>query len=356
MVVIARNKIKQTSGKQKITGLIIACFISVFFGTSILIIQSKSYNLPIKEYLLNAGYSLCLGLSLFANGPFFRLVERGWLSWVKRPIRSLVIAISFHLIYSTIAILLVNWLYFIIIENQSFKLFFSWGGHYILISEYIILLIITAIIYAQSFFKEWREEVTEGEKLKQEAISLQYQVMQNQVNPHFLFNSLNTLGSLIDIDTKKAKEFTRELSLFYRELLFFKDKDLISLKEEINFLERYIYLQKIRFGDNFNVKIDLGNNISGEVIPMSIQMMVENAIKHNIISQERPLSISIGLMNENELFVENNYQPRENVQGSNRIGLNNLKERYMFLTGKELTILNDGKKFRITIPLIILQP
>ncbi|MBP7506599.1 MAG: histidine kinase [Prolixibacteraceae bacterium] len=356
MVVIAKNKVKQTSRKQIISGFAIAAFISIAFGTSILIIQSKSFNLPIKEYLLNAGYSIFLGLLLFANGPLFRLVERGWLSWVKRPFRSLVIALSFHLIYSTIAILFVNWLYFIVISNQSFKLFFSWGGHFILLSEYVILLIITAIIYAKSFFKEWRIEVTEGEKLKQEAISLQYQVMQNQVNPHFLFNSLNTLGSLIDIDTKKAKEFTRELSLFYRELLFFKDKDLISLKEEISFLERYIYLQKIRFGDNFNVEIDLGNNITGEVIPMSVQMMVENAIKHNIISNERPLSINIGLLSENELFVENNFQPRENVQGSNRIGLNNLKERYMFLTGKELTINNDSKKFRVTIPLIILQP
>ncbi len=356
MVVIAKNKVKQNSPKQIIIGLIIAAFISLAFGTSILIVQSKSFNLPVKEYLLNAAYSICLGLSLFANGPFFRLVERGWLSWVKRPVRSLFIALSFHLVYSTIAIFLINWLYFIIIGNQSFKAFFSWGGHYIFISEYFILLIITAIIYAKSFFKEWREKVIESQKLKQEAISLQYQVMQNQVNPHFLFNSLNTLGSLIDIDTKKAKEFTRELSLFYRELLFFKDKDLISLKEEISFLERYIYLQKIRFGENFNVKIDLGENIKGEVIPMSVQMMVENTIKHNIISHERPLSVTIGLMSENELFVENNYQPRENVQGSNRIGLNNLKERYMFLTGKELAILNDGKIFRITIPLIILQP
>jgi LytS/YehU family sensor histidine kinase len=158
------------------------------------------------------------------------------------------------------------------------------------------------------------------------------------------------------ISIQKRQKSSQGSFLCFTESYYFQDKDLISLKEEINFLERYIYLQKIRFGDNFNVKIDLGNNISGEVIPMSIQMMVENAIKHNIISQERPLSISIGLMNENELFVENNYQPRENVQGSNRIGLNNLKERYMFLTGKELTILNDGKKFRITIPLIILQP
>jgi len=254
-----------------------------------------------------------------------------------------------------VVIILWNWLWFIVLRKDTLAQFLSYGW-FIIIGEYIVLVIVTAISYSKSFFKVWLEEMLQGEKLKQEAIALQYQVMQNQVNPHFLFNSLNTLGSLIDIDTKKAKEFTRELSLFYRELLFFKDKDLISLKEEISFLERYIYLQKIRFGDNFNVEIDLGNNITGEVIPMSVQMMVENAIKHNIISNERPLSINIGLLSENELFVENNFQPRENVQGSNRIGLNNLKERYMFLTGKELTINNDSKKFRVTIPLIILQP
>jgi len=179
--------------------------------------------------------------------------------------------------------------------------------------------------------------------------------MQNQVNPHFLFNSLNTLGSLIDLDHQKAKEFTRELSMFYRELLYFKDKDLVPLSDELNFVRKYIYLQKIRFGDNFNVQVYF-NEVDGfEVIPMSIQMMIENAVKHNIISKDKPLNIIIGHSDDTEIFVENNLQLRENVSGSNHIGLKNLTERYKFLTGKEIIISRDEHFFRVTIPLINLK-
>ena len=179
--------------------------------------------------------------------------------------------------------------------------------------------------------------------------------MQNQVNPHFLFNSLNILGSLIDVDKEKAKKFTRELSLFYRELLHFKDKELVSVQEEINFVKKYIYLQKIRFGDNFDVEILLRENLKGEVVPMSLQMMIENAVKHNIISKDRPLKIIIGKFENDEIFVENNLQPKENVDGSNKIGLKNLQKRYKYLTDNEMKIESSQQYFRVTIPLVKLE-
>ncbi len=354
MVVIS-NKRKENKIRTRIIEIVIAGTISVIIGTVFLILGEKRINISWQHYLINVGYSLNLGLALFANGPIFRLIEKGWLSWVNRPTRSLIISISFHIIYSSIVIIFVNWFWFILLRGISISQFLDYGGVYIIGGEYFILFLVTAIIYAKSFFNEWRERVIQSETLKQEAIALQYQVMQNQVNPHFLFNSLNTLGSLIDIDSKKAKEFTRELSMYYRELLYFKDKDLIPLSEEINFLEKYIYLQKIRFGDNFDVEIKLNNNTDREVIPMSVQMMIENAVKHNIISKEKPLKITIRQSENDELLIENNLQPRENVSGSNKIGLNNLKERYKFLTDREMTISKDNDMFKVTIPLIVLQ-
>jgi|GEM_PF-403416 len=344
-----------TFKKNTLRQLLIAAIISVAIGTIFLLIGSQSHKIALNHFIWNAGYSLCLGLSLFANGLFFETIERKYISWKEYPVKSVFIALSFHLAYSSVVIILWNWLWFIVFRHETWEHFLTYGW-FIIIGEYIVLIIITSIIYAKSFFKEWLEEMIQGEKLKQEAIALQYQIMQNQVNPHFLFNSLNTLGSLIDLDTQKAKEFTRELSMFYRELLYFKDKDLVPLNEELDFLKKYIYLQKIRFGNNFEVQIHLNDANEYEVIPMSVQMMVENAVKHNIISIEKPLNILIGQSDESEIFVENNLQLRENVSGSNHIGLKNLTERYKFLTGKEMVITKNENFFRVTIPLINLKP
>ncbi|MCF8358003.1 MAG: histidine kinase [Prolixibacteraceae bacterium] len=331
--------------------ILIASAISIFIGTLFLLIGAQTWKIPFERYLWNAGYSVSLGLALFSNGFFFHFVERKYISWVHRPVKSVLIAIAIHLSYSTIVIIFINWLWFILIEKQTVNEFLSYGW-FIIIGEYIVLIIVTSIIYARSFFHEYREEAIQGERLKQEAIELQYQVMQNQVNPHFLFNSLNVLGSLIDVDKEKAKTFTRELSIFYRDVLRFKDKEIVALKDEIDFLQRYIYLQKIRFGDNFDVEFYLKQDIPGNVIAMSVQMMIENAVKHNIISHDKPLKIVVAQNDENELFVENNLQPKASVSGSNNIGLQNLNERYRFLTGKGLTITKNDLFFRVSIPLI----
>jgi two-component system LytT family sensor kinase len=334
--------------------ILTAVVISIIIGTLFMLTGTQTWKIPFSKYLWNAGYSVNLGLALFANGVIFSGVERRWISWVKYPIKSLIIALSVHILYSSFVIFFCNWLWFVVFRDQTWSEFMKYGW-FIISGEYIVLFLITSIIYARSFFRQWRVQVVQGEKLKQEAIALQYQIMQNQVNPHFLFNSLNTLGSLIDLDQQKAKEFTRELSMFYRELLYFKDKDLVPLAEELNFLKKYIYLQKIRFGDNFDVQIFLNDTNGYEVIPMSVQMMIENAVKHNIISKEKPLNIIIGQSDEMEIFVENNLQLRENVSGSNKIGLKNLNERYQFLTGKEMIITRGEHFFRVTIPLINLR-
>jgi LytS/YehU family sensor histidine kinase len=238
-------------------------------------------------------------------------------------------------------------------SDQSWSHFLSRKTTFI--AQYIIFIIVASIIYAISFFKSWRNEVQQSEMIKREALTLKYQVLQNQVNPHFLFNSLNVLGSLIDLDVSKAKIFTRELSLFYRDLLMFKDRDIISLKEEIDFVKKYIYLQQIRFGDALQVEIMANEKIEGKVIPLSLQALVENAIKHNEISQANPLSIVIAISDDYELIVENNLQPKSYLEETSKTGLQNLTGRYLFLTGKEMIITKNDHYFRVSLPLIQLD-
>ena len=316
-----------------------------------MVLMGGSLNAPLKVYIWNAGYSVSLGLPLFLNGYLFEWYEKRYIDWIKKPVKSVFSALLLHLIYSSLIIFLVNWFWFIIVRHQLWENFWEYNKGTI-ISEYIIFIIIASILYAISFFKAWRHEVTESEKIKREALSLKYQVLQNQVNPHFLFNSLNVLGSLIDIDVNKAKEFNRELSLFYREVLLFKDQDIISLREEITFVKKYIFLQQIRFGKALEVEILANEKMEGSVIPLSLQTLVENAIKHNEISKASPLKIVIAVSDNFELIVENNLQPRKDIENSNKTGLKNLAGRYEYLTGKKVVITKNSGYFRVNLPLL----
>jgi sensor histidine kinase YesM len=335
--------------KKSIRGFLWAAFISIMIGEIAMFLLSGEMQTSISTHLWNIGYSLSLGMPLFANGYLFKWFEKIYIDWIKRPFRSILLALVFHLVYSSFVIITINWFWFRVILDRT-GLFYK-----NIIAEYIIFVIVTSIIYASSFFKAWKREVIESEKIKREALSLQYQVLQNQVNPHFLFNSLNVLGSLIDLDVSKAKIFTRELSLFYRDLLMFKDRDIITLKEEIDFVKRYIYLQQIRFGEALQVVIAANEKIDGRVIPLSLQMLVENAIKHNEISQANPLNIIIAISDEYELIVENNLQPKTHLEETSKTGLHNLAGRYRFLTGKEMIITNNNHYFRVSLPLIQLD-
>jgi len=331
--------------------------ISIVVGTiSILLQKSNPEKLGIWDLLMNSVYSLMIGLSLFANNWLFNWVEVKYVFWIERPKRSLLLVSFIHLTYSTIAIYGVNYLWFTLILGIEWSYFIGHFGKNIIVGEYLALILITIFFYARSFFFEWRDKSAESQRLKSQAIALQYQVLQNQIDPHFLFNSLNTLGTLIDIDAEKAKQYVREFSLYYRELLSLKDKELIPLADEIQFVGRYIYLQKIRFGDNFDVQIRLKEPMSGQVIPLSVQMMVENAVKHNIISKEKPLEIIIVQNDHDTLIIENNLQEKERSTDSNQFGLKNLSDRYLFLTGKEMLISRTDRYFRVSLPLINTEP
>jgi two-component system, LytTR family, sensor kinase len=337
--------------RSQIAGYLWAAIISVMIGIITQGLLNGSFDLPFNVYLWNAGYSLSLGMPLFANGYLCKWFEKVYIDWINQPIRSILIALALHLSYSSIVIFVVNWFWFLVMLGQDW-VDFNRFSQATIISEYIIFIIVTSIIYAFSFFKAWKYQFIQSEEIKREALSLKYQVLQNQVNPHFLFNSLNVLGSLIDLDVLKAKEFTRELSLFYRDVLQFKDRDIILMKEEIDFVKKYIYLQQIRFGDALQVEIVANEKIEGKVIPLSLQSLVENAIKHNEISIANPLKIIIAISDDYELIVENNIQPKTILEESGKTGLINLAGRYEFLTGKAMVITKNGGYFRVCLPLI----
>lgn len=215
----------------------------------------------------------------------------------------------------------------------------------------VITLIITLFMTGRMFFANWRQAAVDAERLKKESVEAQYNNLKNQVNPHFLFNSLNALTNLVYQDQDKAVKFIKQLSDVYRYVLDSRDKEVISLEEELKFLEAYTFLQQIRFGGKLKIEVDLGD-VKSLVAPMALQMLVENAIKHNEISEEHPLHIKI-YKQAKKLVVENTLQRKSVLADeSSGLGLENIKKRYEFLSTSEVEVSENEGRFSVSVPII----
>lgn len=202
------------------------------------------------------------------------------------------------------------------------------------------------------FYCRWVRSLVESERLKNENVHAQLHALQNQVNPHFLFNSLNTLTSVIEEDKSTAIEYVQQLSNFYRYLLQRQSSHLVPIPEEIGFLSSYIYLQKKRFGDNLRVDLNLEKEIVKKTVPTFVlQLLLENAIKHNIVSSEKPLDVKVYSIDGSKIAVENNLQKKQFSGPSTENGLQNIQNRYEILGDKQIEIIKDEKIFKVIIPL-----
>lgn len=193
----------------------------------------------------------------------------------------------------------------------------------------------------------------ENEKQQKENILSQFEILKNQVNPHFLFNCLNSLASLVHDEPDTAEEFIEKLSEVYRYLLEHTGEELVSVQHEMNFIKDYFFLQKIRFGDSLQLHIDPALHKLDFMIPqLSLQLLIENAIKHNEASRKKPLIIELFVDDCKYLVVKNNYQKRKDVIKSTGIGLSNLQERYRFISDKGPLFSLEDSKYIAKIPLI----
>ncbi len=202
------------------------------------------------------------------------------------------------------------------------------------------------------FFYEWRDSLVLSEKLKKEKVESQLEALRNQANPHFLFNSLNVLSSLVHTDPDKAEEFINKFASVYRYVLNIQDRNVVTLNEELDFLKSYMYLQKIRFNEGLNFEIDIDEKLKEYfIVPFSLQMLVENAIKHNIVSNENPLIVNV-YIDQFKVFVKNNIQLREDDVNSNGVGLSNLRQRYFHLAGIMPDVNQADNEFVVSVPLL----
>jgi two-component system LytT family sensor kinase len=206
------------------------------------------------------------------------------------------------------------------------------------------------------FFDQWKESVKMTEALKNQQIRTQFEVLQNQMSPHFLFNSLNTLTTLIAEDQGIAINFTQKLSDVYRYILQNKERELVTLREEWDFAQDYLYLLKMRYPDNLHTSFEVDEKYLGmHIAPLTLQMLIENAIKHNVVSKSHPLTIEIYSEKGESIVVKNNIKPKQALEKSTKTGLMNIRKRYEYLGKRDIDVIQTAQHFMVAVPLITVE-
>ena len=216
----------------------------------------------------------------------------------------------------------------------------------------VSLAVIMGIYESAYFFNRWKMAMMEKERLEKEGVISQLASLKHQVNPHFLFNSLNTLVYLIPTDQQRAVRFVEQMSKVYRYILEIRNKNTVTIQEEVDFLQSYVFLLKERFGENLQVTIDVPSSyLTDDIVPLSCQILFENAIKHNVISAQYPLKIDLRVDND-KLVVSNNLQKKHQVVDSTGFGLENIRSRYELLCGRGIDVLATVSNFIVALPIL----
>jgi ligand-binding sensor domain-containing protein len=216
----------------------------------------------------------------------------------------------------------------------------------------LVILLTAGLLYW--YIKNRERNLKKLQKLEQEKIQFQFQVLRNQVNPHFLFNSFNTLISFIEEDPVMAVDYVEKLSSFFRNIVNYRDQDVISLEEEMGILKTYFYLQQKRHGQNLALNISISEEQKKLIFipPLTLQLLIENAIKHNAVSSETPLEIMVYIENNDKLVIKNNINPKVSREPGTGTGLQNIVKRYNLLSNEPVSILNDGIYFTVILPVL----
>jgi len=298
-----------------------------------------------QGYLLVALFTFFMWLFLWKGNALLSHTMNRLISWIRFPIQRLLWGVVTTILYTAGAVIGLM-LFF----EYAFDFNFGRGFRMTIYFSIVFTIIISTFLHAREFFLFWRKAIVESERHQRESVTARYESLRNQVNPHFLFNTLNALTSLVYEDQDKAVKFIKQLSEVYRYVLDTREKEVVSIEEEKHFLDSYLFLQQIRFGDKLKTQLEF-QGVKSMVAPLVLQMLIENAIKHNIVSEENPLVIRI-YQEADYLVVENNLQKKSVLtEESPGIGLENITRRYAFLSDKKVEIIQNDK-FVVKLPII----
>ena len=334
-----------------------AIFISISIFLVLLIIRFLSgvrieFN---SSLLINFSYTTLYGFMLYyANAILFMKLDE---IFSKERFNSKRILIGFigSFIISVGVIFLLRIFEDVIIEGSSLALFFEKEKFSNYLVTIIMTFVVTLVFHTFYFYKAYQESRLKEQKIIAGTANAKFESLKNQIDPHFLFNSLNVLSSLIEENPENAKQFTTSLSKIYRYVLEQKDKELVTVSEELTFAKTYMKLLKMRFENSITFELPTDfENPDAKVVPLSLQLLLENTIKHNVVSENKPLHIKI-YIKDNFLVVENNLQKKEVLQDRKGVGLQNIVSRYAILSERKVLIDETKETFAVYLPILTKQ-
>ncbi len=332
--------------------------ITFIIGTIIFIIGSflyngfdyKTFNDLLVTFSFYQLYSFVLG---FSNMIFFEYLDK--LKWEDQNIinvKRIIIGLVGSVILTMSGLFLLRMSTALVYTGQTFNEFIAGESYQNYSFGLWITLTIIAVFHVIYLYNKVHKKKVKDSQIVAKVESAKFESLKSQLDPHFLFNSLNVLTSLIGENPDQAEKFTTKLSKIYRYVLEQKNKDLIPLEEELRFAKLYMELLKMRFEDaiHFNIP-ETVSDPELKIVPLSLQLLLENAVKHNVITSDNPLEIRI-IEEEGCLTVENNVNPKASLEKGTQVGLKNINQRYSLITKEKVIIIHNNKIFKVKLPLL----
>ncbi|MCX2720283.1 2TM domain-containing protein [Lentiprolixibacter aurantiacus] len=340
--------------KILLVGFLIGFVMSfVFIGIQVLAGNQNLGNY--NEILEQVGNYMLYSIVLtFINVSWFDYLNDK-VKWKKYARYRLLIGALGAVVFTMLGILVIRMFLEMYVGGESWEEFVSEERivHYYV--ALLITLVVTVFFHAVHFYKLSRDKQIKEQKIIAGTASARFDALKNQLDPHFLFNSLNVLTSLIEEDSAQAQKFTTSLSKVYRYVLEQKNKDLVTVNEELQFARTYVRLLKMRFEDSIVFDIpEEASNPEAKIVPLSLQLLLENAVKHNVVTGSKPLHIKV-FEEDGYLVIHNNLQEKSVVKRSSGVGLRNIQQRYQILTDRQVVIDKSIDAFQVSIPMLTRQ-
>lgn len=336
-----------------IRGMLLSCaifivlqFISFLMGNAVVLDN---------RLLVYFGYTALYTFSLMLVNTFiFRTLDRIF-EKDRFSKKRLFVGFMSSFLASVVVIFALRILEDVVIEQQPFALFLAEETASSYVISIIIMFFISLSFYSFFFYKAYQENKVKQQKIIASTANAKFETLKNQIDPHFLFNSLNVLSSLIEENPENAQRFTTSLSKIYRYVLEQKDKELVSVEEELSFARTYMNLLKMRFENSLFYELpELVANPDAKVVPLSLQLLLENTVKHNVVSEQRPLHIRI-FIDGDYLAISNDLQKKEVLNDRQGVGLQNIVSRYGIITHRKVLIETTTASFTVKIPILTKQ-
>jgi two-component system, LytTR family, sensor kinase len=339
-LIMSPNAVNTHSWRTQALGILL-------LSLGITVLNNLDGSHQISSLLLSFFFTLLVCAALWMGNGWITDWISSKISWVEKPVLRFSLGVLAMVVYTTLIYMLI----FETIEWYIGREFSSRTYWQSMIMTMVITTLISLLMHARSFLLNWRQAAIDREKLEKAHVASQYESLRNQVNPHFLFNSFNVLTELVHQDADMAERFVRQLSRVYRYVLEKRDAEVVPLQEELTFLKSFLFLQEIRQPGTLLIEWPEGVSDSVGVPPLALQLLAENAIKHNVLDASQPLLLRLRI-EQDQLVVENKLMPLLHPAAGTGLGLANLSKRYAYLSSSPVQIIKTADSFTVKLPLL----